>query len=89
MRDVNAVPPGDVGAPVHDWLDAARRVLELTRSRLLNVIAAVAWRRAAPADSLDPEPDDGDDAWALRDPSPPLDLTAIDRALDTDETKVI
>ena len=89
MRDVNAVPPGDVGAPVHDWLDAARRVLELTRSRLLNVMAAIVWKQAAPSEPLDPEPDDDSDAWALPDALPPLDLTAIDRALDADETKVI
>ena len=90
MRDVNAIPPGDVGASVQVWLDAARKALELTRSRLQSLITA-AKPSASPPDPVVDEPGahlDSDD-WILPDQLPPPDLAALDRALDRDESKAI
>jgi hypothetical protein len=90
MRD-NAIPPGDVGASVHVWVDTARKLLELTRSRLHNLMTA-----AKPSESLKSDNEaeaalgDADNVvWDLPDTLPPPDLLALDRALDGDKTKVI
>ena len=86
MRDANAIPPGDVGASVHVWVVTARRVLELTRSRLHNLLTATRPAESPVcADAAETVSDEA--AWALPTTLPPPDLQALDRALDGDETK--
>ena len=86
MRDANAIPPGDVGASAHVWVDTARKLLELTRSRLHNLLTAT---RPAELPACDNAADAAFDeaAWALHNTLPPPDLQALDRALAGEETK--
>ena len=86
MRDANAIPPGDVGASVHVWVDAARRVLEFTRSRLHNLLTAARPAKSPPCDNAAETASD-EAVWALPTTLPPPDLQALDRALAGEETK--
>ena len=92
MRDVKAVPPGNVGVPVPVWADAALKVLELVRSRIISVVAAPECSRCpmCGGENLqrsDVEPFDAGgvedvSAWPQPDTTPTIDLSELDRALE-------
>ena len=92
MRDEKAVPPGSVGAPVPIWADAALKVLELARSRILNLVAADDCSRCPTCGHEDLLRSDGQpseaavvedmSAWPQADTTTSIDLSELDRALE-------
>ena len=118
MRDVKAVPPGNVGASVLVWADAARKVLALVRSRSTSLLVSQSLSQCPTCGSADLQrsyvrfyerprkalaearpyrcgschrrvwgnlpsrPADAGAGWPEPDPTPSLDLSEVDRALE-------
>ena len=92
MRDVKADPPGDVGASVPVWANVALKVLELTRSRIMNFVAAEECPRCPTCGHqqlprLDVQRADAEgvedvSVWPQPDTTPSIDLSELDRALE-------